>query len=257
MACVARRKKDKGTPPRRQETGPAAASGRDARPLQTKPFAKALAGVTPARRATVDEGAAAPAAPAAAPSRRARVAEAEDRIALRQAMEGVRPLSATAQAKRGRKGVARASRVSVAPSEEDELARARLAGLVGGGMRFQVCVDEDGRVEGRRIDAHRKQIESLATTSPRARLDLHGMSANEAERAVVRFVREQRRAGERVVAVVHGKGKHSEGGLGVLQDRVLHALTKGGAGPFVLAFASAPPRLGGTGALLVRLGDRK
>src|SRR5690606_23518529 len=88
---------------------------------------------------------------------------------------------------------------------------------------------------------------------PDAEIDLHGLRADEAEAEVVRFVRDRHRRGARIVRIVHGKGLHSDGGLGVLGDRALHALTEGGAAPFVLAFTSAAPEAGGTGALVVRL----
>ena len=57
-----------------------------------------------------------------------------------------------------------------------------------------------------------------------------------------------------LLLVVHGKGLHSDGGVGVLGDVVVKTLTESAIAPRVLAFASAAPRLGGLGATVVRLG---
>jgi DNA-nicking Smr family endonuclease len=89
--------------------------------------------------------------------------------------------------------------------------------------------------------------------APEGQLDLHGMRGDEVDRRLAGFVRSRYRKGDRELLIVHGKGIHSEDGMAVLGDRALKVLTDGGAAPFVLAFASAPQRLGGTGALVVRL----
>ena len=65
-------------------------------------------------------------------------------------------------------------------------------------------------------------------------------------------MRTEHRRGLRRILVVCGKGLHSAGPP-VLRDAALDALTRGGAAPLVLAVASAPISLGGTGALLVQL----
>jgi DNA-nicking Smr family endonuclease len=96
-------------------------------------------------------------------------------------------------------------------------------------------------------------LAQLARETPDAVLDLHGKTGDEAETLLARWLRQQQRAGARTVRVVHGKGLHSEGGLPVLRDRVVHALTEGGAAPLVRGFASCDARGGGTGALMVRL----
>ena len=70
------------------------------------------------------------------------------------------------------------------------------------------------------------------------------------------FVREEHRRGRRTLCIIHGKGKHSEGGIGVLRGAAVEALTKGGAAPLVECLASAPERFGGSGALLVRLSSK-
>jgi DNA-nicking Smr family endonuclease len=73
-------------------------------------------------------------------------------------------------------------------------------------------------------------------------------------RAVHDFVRAQQRSGVRQVLVIVGKGSHSEDGVGVLGAAAVEALTHSGAAPLVVAFASAHPRHGGSGAIAVLLG---
>ena len=72
-------------------------------------------------------------------------------------------------------------------------------------------------------------------------------------RAVSEFVRKQQRKGTRYLLLITGKGQHSEGGVGVLRDAAVEALTHGGAAPSVLAFSSAHAAHGGTGALAILL----
>ncbi|MBX3274956.1 MAG: Smr/MutS family protein [Sandaracinaceae bacterium] len=224
-----------------------------------------LAGVSPAppREAAKREPAKAPPAkPAKAPPAKAPEASrpseglrGDDRVRFMDAMVGVRPLAARTVAKRvARPASAQIEAARVRGSGADEEARARLAALVAGAIRF--CVErEDDRVRGWRADGAERAARELERRGvvPEATLDLHGMRAAEAERALVRFVRHQHRRGVRRVCVIHGKGLHSEGGAGVLADRVIHALTEGGAAPVVTAFATAPQELGGAGALLVQL----
>lgn len=116
----------------------------------------------------------------------------------------------------------------------------------------------DGVVSGRRASTHRSILESLE--DPRldveAECDLHGLTAREAERETARFVESCQRSGKRWVRIVVGKGLHSRGGRATLRDRVVSTLSGGRAARYVLAFRTAPERLGGTGALTVRLVDR-
>jgi len=180
----------------------------------------------------------------------------EDRVALSQIYADVRPLGRRDRvASRRPVEPPREKRTAGGETEGDAHARARLAALVAGGVRFDVQRDEDGGVRGQRAGVDPGALRSLRNgrARPDAEVDLHGLTGAEAEHEVVRFIRQRRQRGARVVRIVHGKGLHSEGGLGVLGDRVLRTLTDGGAAPFVLAFTSAAPDGGGRGALLVRL----
>ncbi|MCI0749984.1 MAG: Smr/MutS family endonuclease, partial [Nevskiales bacterium] len=79
-------------------------------------------------------------------------------------------------------------------------------------------------------------------------LDLHGMISDTAGLAVARFLAECRRRDLRCVRIIHGKGLRSKGTGPVLKQRVDGWLRRHHA---VLAFCSARPQDGGTGAVYV------
>ena len=79
-------------------------------------------------------------------------------------------------------------------------------------------------------------------------LDLHGTSALQAETLLARFLAEAMDHGFGCVRIIHGKGGGD--GVPVLKNLVDRLLRQRGD---VLAFHSAPPAQGGTGALLVLL----
>ncbi len=87
---------------------------------------------------------------------------------------------------------------------------------------------------------------------PRRELDLHRKSAAEARVALAAAVREARQAGVSCLLVVCGRGQHSSAGGPVLPDVAVECLSETLAEQ-VLAFATAPRKWGGKGALLVRL----
>jgi DNA-nicking Smr family endonuclease len=81
-------------------------------------------------------------------------------------------------------------------------------------------------------------------------IDLHGLTALEAREALREFLGEALARRLACVRVIHGKGLRSGPRGPVLKHAVNVWLRKVGA---VLAFASAPPRDGGTGAVYVLL----
>ena len=86
-----------------------------------------------------------------------------------------------------------------------------------------------------------------------AELDLHGCTRREARQAVVEFLHHCQQHGYRVVRIIHGKGLGSHQKRGVLKQHVNHWLRQRDE---VLAFCSALPRHGGTGALYLMLKRR-
>lgn len=83
-----------------------------------------------------------------------------------------------------------------------------------------------------------------------ASLDLHGRTLAEAGDLLANFLQSSTDHGHRCVIVVHGKGHRSEAGRGVLKSQVNHWLRDY---PAVLAFCSAQPRDGGSGAVYILL----
>lgn len=85
-------------------------------------------------------------------------------------------------------------------------------------------------------------------------LDLHHMNIDAAGRSVRRFLSDAERDGLSCVKIIHGKGLRS-GPEGPRLKRLTGRLLS--RHPGVLAFAAAPPRDGGTGAVYVLLGTRR
>jgi len=83
-----------------------------------------------------------------------------------------------------------------------------------------------------------------------ARLDLHGMTQDEAHRALSGFVTRSRAVGRRVVLVITGHGRISGG---VLKAAVPRWLNEPGLRRHLLATTRAQPRDGGAGALYLLL----
>lgn len=179
-----------------------------------------------------------------------------ERIAMRNAYAGVRRLGGD-DGPRVVQPPPKSAEEVAAQAQRDAEARARLDAFVGQAQRFVVERDGD-HVRGRRDDLSPAQASQLfaRAAAPEQKLDLHGLRAEDAARQVVTFTRSAQRAGKRVVIIVHGRGQHSAGGVGVLAEVVLETLSRGGAAPVVRAFASAPQRQGGAGALLVFLSER-
>jgi DNA-nicking Smr family endonuclease len=117
--------------------------------------------------------------------------------------------------------------------------------------RFQVR-EEDGWIEG-----YREQLPALVRRKlgglPGATLDLHGHDAASARRALIAFVDRERGLGQERVLVIVGKGKHTAGGVGVLRAEIPGWLSQPPLSAQVLAFATAAPKLGGTGGVMVLL----
>jgi DNA-nicking Smr family endonuclease len=100
----------------------------------------------------------------------------------------------------------------------------------------------------------KKRLTKLSRGEPRpvASIDVHGKSAEEARRAVARFVRTAHERGQRSVLVIFGRGLHSGPRGPVLRDEMLTLLSEA-LSDQVLAFCSAPGPLGGSGAFMVLL----
>lgn len=83
-----------------------------------------------------------------------------------------------------------------------------------------------------------------------AELDLHGYIVADARIALTEFLKDCRRHGDRCVRIVHGKGHGSKQKLPILKNKVNSWLQQRDE---ILAFCSARPVDGGTGAVYVLL----
>ena len=83
-----------------------------------------------------------------------------------------------------------------------------------------------------------------------AELDLHGLVVKDAKQAITLFLAECRQDQKHCVRIIHGKGRRSPQGLPVLKNKVNLWLQHRDE---VLAFCSARPVDGGTGAIYVLL----
>lgn len=81
-------------------------------------------------------------------------------------------------------------------------------------------------------------------------LDLHGYTVNEAKIAIQDFLFECKRQHIRYIRIIHGKGYRSDQKIPVLKTHVAYWLPQISD---VLAFSSALPKDGGTGAIYVIL----
>lgn len=134
--------------------------------------------------------------------------------------------------------------------EAEALAQSRRAG------DFEATIEAAETLAYRRDEVPEKVLKALkrGQYSVGGELDLHQMRAAEAERWLRAFLAESRAAGVACVRIIHGKGLRAASGGSVLKalvDRLLRQRAD------VLAYASAPEAMGGTGAVLVLLARRR
>lgn len=86
-----------------------------------------------------------------------------------------------------------------------------------------------------------------------ARLDMHGLTMTQAQDHLCQFITQASQAGYRCVLIIHGKGSPT-GEPPVLKNHVNHWLKQL---PQILAFHSALPRDGGSGAIYVLLSRKQ
>jgi len=210
-------------------------------------------------------------APAAPPPRKPKkpdrfAEDADDQLSFERLMSGVVPLNDTGVSRVAQSSsdvdarLARYARTEAVQAEQRAEADAlsRLHALVEEGSRFEI-VDDGRRIDGRRrgVDGGMVRRMRLGELPVDATLDLHGMRVAEAREAVEAFVRERRARGDRVVVLVHGRGRNSPGGHSILRGEVAAWLSEGASATHVAAFSTAPPEQGGEGAMSVLLAHPK
>jgi DNA-nicking Smr family endonuclease len=139
-------------------------------------------------------------------------------------------------------------------TDDDAEALAVLSDLVAGNGDFDIS-DSTEYVEGAVVGFDARILRRLrrGEFAYQSMLDLHGMSAAAARVEVERFIMHSLAEGHREVLIVHGRGRNSKDNVPVLKERLKTWLARGRIGRSILAFTSARPADGGTGALYVLL----
>ena len=138
-------------------------------------------------------------------------------------------------------------------AESDEVLQT-LYRLINGEIEFDIHFSEEyvqGFVQGINSKTFRRLRNG--ELSIQAHVDLHGFNSEQARAELLCFIREQYIHNKKCVLVIPGRGKNSPQGAGVLRNEIQNWLTQDPLKRIVLAFCSALPRHGGTGALYVLL----
>jgi DNA-nicking Smr family endonuclease len=168
----------------------------------------------------------------------------EDKALFRHMMQAVKPLNknkklATKQPKQPEKPPPRV-RYSDKPETTYDLSN-----------HYTTIVNSESILTYCKQSIPRKRLSELKSgkIAWQSRLDLHGLKPDAARNSLCKFVEHQVNVGNRCLLIIHGKGGlHGE--PPVLKNHVNHWLQQF---PQVLAFHSALPRDGGSGALYVLL----
>jgi DNA-nicking Smr family endonuclease len=169
----------------------------------------------------------------------------DDRDAFRRAVTGVRPL---ARQPRAASGPRPRPRARFARAARDEVLRESLVV-----PDDPADLDTGDTLSFRRPAVREEVLRRLkrGQFAVEAEIDLHGLRRESAHEALRQFLNDCVRHGVRCVRVIHGKGLRSGPGGPVLKHVVDHWLRRL---ENVVAFASARPVDGGTGAVYVLLG---
>ncbi|MBI1363816.1 MAG: hypothetical protein GC134_07500 [Proteobacteria bacterium] len=102
------------------------------------------------------------------------------------------------------------------------------------------------------LDGRTRKRLAHGEIAPTRSIDLHGFYVEDAWQALMNFLHQSQQQGHRCVLVVHGKGAGygADGQMGAIKAQVSGWLA---ACPVVMAFHTAIPRHGGSGAVYVML----
>lgn len=143
----------------------------------------------------------------------------------------------------------------VQPPPDDEFeGLMHLQDLIKGSIEMDISFSDE-YIEGAVSGVSRKIMKKLKQGHIPVQdyLDLHGLTQQKAEIEVSNFLVNSRNRGLRCVLIVHGRGLNSPDSIPVLKERLPVWLNRGPARKIVMAFSSARPYDGGTGAIYVLL----
>ena len=173
-----------------------------------------------------------------------------------EAMSDVKPLPGS------RKTVTRSPNPNMKPAhpvrDDDLEVMAHLSDLVSGVAEMDITFSDE-YIEGSVHGFSRKLMRKLKKGQFPVQdyVDLHGLTKQDAEIRIRDFLLQSNRLGLRCVLVVHGRGLNSEDHIPVLKERLPLWLSRGPVKKTVLAFSTAMPYDGGTGAIYILLRKAK
>ena len=183
---------------------------------------------------------------------------AEGNDCFTEAMSGVTPLS------QDNRRVTRVPDIETRPAHpansNDLEVMAHLSDLVSGTAEMDITFSDEyieGSVKG--FDRRLMQRLKDGLFPIQDYVDLHGLKKQEAESVIRDFLLRSHLLGLRCVLVIHGRGLNSQNHIPVLKKRLPIWLSRGPVKKIILAFSTAKPYDGGTGAiyiLLKRTGSR-
>ena len=169
-----------------------------------------------------------------------------------EAMSGVTPLS------ENNRIIAKAPDMETRPAHPPNISDletlAHLSDLVSGTAEMDITFSDE-YIEGSVKGFDRKLMQRLkdGLFPVQDYVDLHGLKKQEAESVIRDFLLRSHRLGLRCVLVVHGRGLNSENHIPVLKKRLPIWLSRGPVKKIILAFSTAKPYDGGTGAIYILL----
>ena len=178
--------------------------------------------------------------------------EIDNELAFSEAMADVIPIAKEKGEKILPVGKTKNPAHSLADDEDEVIAH--LHNLVAGSIDMDITFSDEyieGSISGVSHNIMRKLKRGKFPIQ--SHIDLHGLIKKDAEDAVRKFLMNSHSRGLRCVLIVHGRGLNSPGSVPVLKERLPVWLNRGPARKIVMAFSSAQPYDGGTGAIYVLL----
>lgn len=178
--------------------------------------------------------------------------EMDEEQLFNEAMSGVIPISIEKGEKIATPGKIKRPAHSLADDDKEVITH--LQNLVAGSIDMDFTFSDE-YMEGSISGVNRSIMKKLkkGKLPIQAHIDLHGLIKNDAEAVVRRFLINSHQRGLRCVLIVHGRGLNSPDSIPVLKERLPVWLNRGPARKIVMAFSSAQPYDGGTGAIYVLL----
>jgi DNA-nicking Smr family endonuclease len=172
-----------------------------------------------------------------------------------EAMSDVTPLPKDRKAATRRRSAIKKPSHPAPDAEKETIAHLR--GLVKGAIELDITFSDE-YIEGSVKGFGRKLMRRLKRGEfpVQDHIDLHGLTKQEAKEAVKDFLLRSHKRGLRCVLIVHGRGLNSPDSFPVLKEGLPVWLGRGSVRKIVLAFATARPYDGGTGAIYVLLRNR-